>query len=447
MSKYEIDIDKTYSFPSQLSIINYDNNIIIVAPQFANWIVLVSQSQLDIFNYFSEGKTIKETIENPLFDSNDINYVVTQIEARRFCNKHVHSSIDGSRSLHLYLTNKCNLLCPHCYMFSGKANENELSTEEVIKLLHDYKTIAQGTRITISGGEPSVHVDFEKIVRMASNMGLEVKLLTNGSLMTAELVEQIANCINSVQISIDGYSEISNRKNRGEGHFRKALKAVDYFLEHGIETSIAITPSIESLRNNPEDFISFAKELLTKYEGKPFEVKFAEELSEGRKIKPSDKSNEEYSAIVRKIQNAIHGNQYDLITFVETMSRDVILNNCMFGVFSISSTGDVYFCPDIGKLMPIANIRTSSFVKIFEKSIKAEEATDIVKLQPCSNCELKYICGGGCRTKEFPELVKRKSYDDINYSTIPPRNCSSTIKERFYKLMIDSNEYLYTSLD
>ena len=62
MSKYEIDIDKTYSFPSQLSIINYDNNIIIVAPQFANWIVLVSQSQLDIFNYFSEGKTIKETI-------------------------------------------------------------------------------------------------------------------------------------------------------------------------------------------------------------------------------------------------------------------------------------------------------------------------------------------------------------------------------------------------
>lgn len=447
MSKYDINIDKTYSFPSQLSIINYNSYIIVIAPQFANWIVLLSNRQLSVFQYLAGGKTIKEAINNPLFDYNDVNYVVTQIEARRLCTKHVHSSVDGNRNLHLYLTNKCNLLCPHCYMFSGKANENELSTDEVINLLHDYKTIAHGTRLTLSGGEPTVHADFDKIVRIASNLGLEVKLLTNGSLLTAERVEQIADYISSVQISIDGYSEETDKQNRGTGHFSKALNAVDYCINHGIETSIAITASLESLRENPDGFVCFAKEMMAKYEGKPFEVKFAEGLSAGRNIQPSDKSNEEYSAIISSIQKKIHGEQNDLIAFVDTMSRDVILNNCMFGVFSISSIGDVYFCPDLGNLLPVANIRTTPFAEIWEKSQKAENATDIQKLQPCNKCELKYICGGGCRTKEFPELVRRSSFEDINYKEIPPRNCTNSVKERFYKLMVESNEYLYTSLD
>ncbi len=447
MSKYDINIYKTYSFPSQLSFINYNGYVIVVAPQFANWIVLLSNKQLLVFQYLAEGKTIKETIENPLFDYKDVNYVVTQIEARRLCTKQVHSSVEGNRNLHLYLTNKCNLSCPHCYMFSGKANENELSTDEVINLLHDYKTIANGTRLTLSGGEPTVHVDFDKIVRVASNLGLEVKLLTNGSLFTSERVEQIADYISSVQISIDGYSEETDKQIRGAEHFSKALNAVDYLINHGIETSIAITASLESLRENPDGYVRFAKELMTKYEGKPFEVKFAEGLSAGRNIKPTDKSNEEYSGIISSIQKKIHGEQYELIAFVDTMSRDVILNNCMFGVFSISSTGDVYFCPDLGNLLPVANIRTTSFANILEKSQKAENATDIQKLRPCNNCELKYICGGGCRTKEFPELVRRISFENINYNEIPPRNCTNSIKERFYKLMVESNEYFFTSPD
>lgn len=447
MPKYDINIDKIYSFPSQLSIINYNGYIIVIAPQFANWIVLLSDKQLSVFQYLAEGKTIKEAIDNPQFNYNDINYVVSQIEARRLCTKHVHSSVEGSRNLHLYLTNKCNLLCPHCYMFSGKANENELTTEEVINLLHDYKTIAHGTRLTLSGGEPTVHTDFDKIVRIASNLGFEVKLLTNGTLLTSERVELIAGYISSVQISIDGYSEETDKQIRGAEHFCKALNAVDYFINHGIETSIAITASLESLRGNPDGFVRFAKKMMAKYEGKPFEVKFAEGLSAGRNIQPSDKSNEEYSAIINSIQKKIYGEQYDLITFVDTMSRDVILNNCMFGIFSISSTGDVYFCPDLGNLLPVANIRTTPFTEICELSQIAENMTDVQNLQPCNKCELKYICGGGCRTKEFPELVKRLSFENINYKEIPPRICTNSTKERFYKLMVESNEYLFTSFD
>ena len=446
MSKYDINIEKTYNIPQVINSIAFDGKILVVSPLTANWIVLQTENQLNIFNDFRQGKSIKEVLDSLLYNKLDVSEVVTQIEARRFCNKIVNKSSENGKSLHLYLTNKCNLQCPHCYMFSGKANENELSTEEVINLILNYKNIAHGKRITLSGGEPSVRRDFVEIIKFASNIGLEVKILSNGVLLTSNIIADIAQYLNSVQISIDGYSEESNATIRGDGHFQKSLDAVDALVSYGIETSIAITPSWDLLKSNMADYVNFAKELIVKYEGKPFEIKFAEGLSAGRTIKPSKELNKNYADIIKQIQEEVYGELFDLTTFVERMSTNTILDNCMFGAFSVSSTGDVYLCPEISSLMPIANIRTDSFKDICDKADVAEKATCISMLSPCNACELMYICGGGCRIKEFPNLVKRSLFSDLNYEEVSHRVCSPSIKERFYKMMIESNEYLYTPI-
>lgn len=446
MAKYNINIEKTYKIPKEISVVAFENNLLIIAPLSANWIVLKSSEQLDILNFLANGKSIKLALESPLYDNKDVTYVVTQIEARSFCDKKIWKSSDNERTMHLYLTNKCNLRCPHCYMYSGSENLDELSTEEILKLFQDYKTIAKGKKLTISGGEPSTHTDFDLIVKKASNLGLQVKLLTNGTLMNDKRIESLACCLSSVQISIDGYSEESNAIIRGVGHFEKSLKAVDRLLDYGIETSIAVTPSLDLLRTHSTDYVNFAKELINKYKDEPFEVKFAEGLSTGRNIKPSEKSNVEYAAIVKNIQKAIYGAEYELMTFVENINSNVILDNCMFGIISVASNGDVFFCPEIGSLQSIANIRTAPFSAIYNKSKEAEEATKISKLKPCNQCELLYICGGGCRIKEFPQLVKQTSFENIDYTTIQRRNCPQRLKEKFYRLMIESNEYLYTPI-
>lgn len=446
MSKYDIDIEKIYRMPQNISVVSFEDRILVISPFTANWIVLQSSRQLNIFNYLASGNSIKSALCNPSYDNNDVTYVVTQIEARRFYNKNVHQATDDGRAMHLYLTNNCNLQCPHCYMNSGIKNKDELSTEEVVKLIVDYKTIAHGTRITLSGGEPSTHTDFDFIVKKAATLGLEVKILTNGALMTTERISALAPFLHSVQISIDGFSEESNAVIRGIGHFDKALNAVDACVTNGIETSIAITPSLELLQSHTSDYADFAKDLIAKYKGKPFEVKFAEGLSPGRKINPSQETNDKYAALIKNIQKAIYGEQYDLITFVEKINSDVIINNCMFGVFTVSSTGDVYFCPEIGSLSPVANIRSTPFLDIYNKSKIAENATCISNLQPCNQCELMYICGGGCRIKEFPSLVQQASFENIDYPTIHRRACPSSLKERFYRMMLDGNEYLYKPL-
>lgn len=57
------------------------------------------------------------------------------------------------------ITNKCNLRCIHCNMNSGKELDDELKTDECIKIIDELaKNRVQ--RITFFGGEPLVRKDF-----------------------------------------------------------------------------------------------------------------------------------------------------------------------------------------------------------------------------------------------------------------------------------------------
>lgn len=446
MPSYTINPEKYYRLPSDLSIVPYKGKFLVIAPRAARWIVLENHNQINVLKFLMKGYSIKETLENPNLNREDIRIVITQVEARRLCDNASRSITEDKRSLHIYLTNQCNLSCPHCYMFSGKQNNNELSTDEIIGLITDYAKVAAGNRITISGGEPTIHNDFDKIVKTASELGIEINLLTNGSLLSASRINTLSKFISSIQISIDGFSEESDAVIRGAGHFEKALLVVDRFVDQGIETSVAITPTLEMLREHHDEYAEFARSLAMKYLGKSFKVKFAEGLSAGRNVNPTKESNKEYETIVNGINKKLYGNDFDLIPFVETMRNDVIVDNCMFGVFAVASNGDVYFCPEIGSLPKIANIRTSSFQDIFEQSLAAQKAVAISNLSPCNQCDIRYICGGGCRIKEFPELTKRKTFRDIDFGSIPQRKCSVAIKEKFYDLMVRSNEFLFVPL-
>lgn len=446
MAKYEIDNNKKYSFPDEIKTIYHDGKILIIAPKFANWLVLETNAQLSIFRFLGMGHSINDALCCKKFNESDVNYVVTQLEAKRFCNKMVHSSTIDERSMHLYLTNKCNLFCPHCYMFSGKELESELTTSEILNLLTDYKNIAKGNSITISGGEPTSRADFDTIVKEAASMGLEVNLLTNGTLLNSERIRFLSEYLHSVQISIDGFSEESNSIIRGKGSFEKAMNAVEDFINQGVSTSVAITPPLKVLKENVDKYVRFVVSLANKYSNKNFQVKLAEELIPGRELNLSEKDRNEYFSNIRKIQEGIYGENYETESFVRLLVNDSILDNCMFGCFAVASNGDVYFCARIEDLVAIGNVRTMSMADIYKSSRYAEEATLISNLKPCNECDLRFICGGGCRIEEFPELVKRSSFMNINNSSIFTRSCDTNRKNKFYSLMIKSNPLFYKEL-
>ncbi len=84
MASYTIDLHKKYSIPDEISIRHIRDSILIIAPETANWIVLSSSIELDIFNYLKL-HPIGDALNK--FAVDEVRKVVTQLEARRFCNK------------------------------------------------------------------------------------------------------------------------------------------------------------------------------------------------------------------------------------------------------------------------------------------------------------------------------------------------------------------------
>lgn len=444
MPTFEIDDNKKYYFP-EIKIIEYANKYLVITPSTANWIVLENEIQLRILNRLIHHFSINEVLDDFRNYYYDVNFVITQIEARQLYNHSALKSSQEENSLHLYLTNKCNLRCPHCYMFSGEPSENELTTKEIFEIIEQSKINGNVKVITLSGGEPSIREDFALILKKSKELGLEVKVLSNGINWTESSIKQLSPFINSIQISIDGFSELTNSHIRGKNHFEKALTTVDTLLKYSIPTAIAITPPLEYLEKFIDQYIDFANKLLSKYKDKPFEIRFSDEILHGRNVSLNKEEQERFNRLIKEIQIKIYGSSYDLHEFIDKMKAKRLIDNCMFGVVSIDSCGNVFACARIKDLETFSNIRETSIKEIYKIGERIKELSSIDNIKPCNNCEIRYICGGGCRIELFKELCECKDFCnfDLNDNTPFHRECPVEQKEHFYDLMLRSNEYLY----
>lgn len=441
--KREFELNKQYIFPHNIKEVFYKGKRLVISVDYAKWIVLENSDQYQFYNLL-QTYSIALALEEYDGDIKDAKYVITQIEGRHFTDTNVISCIDSTQQvLHVYLTNSCNLKCPHCYMYAGMHLENELTTDEIKSMLSSYRGNG-GKKVTLSGGEISLRKDLLDIVRHAYNCGLSVRLLTNGTLWTSQLIDSISPLINSVQISIDGFDEKSNSKVRGCGNFDKSMTTLERFIDNGISTEIAITPFYDiELESYIEHYAQFAKHLSQKYKRKNFSIKFANQILEGRAVRLTCEQQRQYNDIINHIYSIFYEQDIAEYPFIACFSKPIIMNNCMYGELSISANGNVYFCSRIPSMTPVTNIRDMSFGEIMNLSKRAQQKSDISNLRPCCDCELKYICGGGCRIDFFPSFVHCKDVISKNVEDFGQRMCDNKDKERFYDLMIKTNSKLF----
>ena len=121
-------------------------------------------------------------------------------------------------------------------------------------------------------------------------------------------------------------------------------------------------------------------------------------------------------------------------------------NNCGYGGLTISVNGDVYGCNLINLCALQGNIRDDKFDDILQRMNKIIAFSNIDNLYPCCECELKLLCGGGCRIKNFSRLV------NLNWKDLTPEKtfireltieCTVEDKEKIYRTMILSNRLFY----
>jgi pyruvate formate lyase activating enzyme len=99
---------------------------------------------------------------------------------------------DGKVSAVIFLP-QCNFRCPFCYNLDFVLKPEEMQTipyEEVKQYLKKNKGWLDG--VTITGGEPTIHSELPALCEQIKELGLRVKLDTNGtnSAMVQKLIKQ-----------------------------------------------------------------------------------------------------------------------------------------------------------------------------------------------------------------------------------------------------------------
>lgn len=437
----EVSEDKIYFLP-EFQVIKYKNIFLAVAVELARWLVLKNETQLKILDALQSHQSLKNILENFTSHQEDIAFVLTQIEATNLENYQPKSNFKNTR-LHLHLTNKCNMRCPHCYMKSGKAYGREMTTDEVKSLLESFRK-AGGTNVSLTGGEPTQREDFFEICSFIQSLKMKISIYTNGIFWNEERVSKLnPESIEGVQISIDGFDEESNSVVRGKGSFEKSVNAAGLFVSHGIYVKIAVTPPYDFVFSHKNDYINFSKSLIEKYGRDKLEMNFSYSLMQGRNLPPEKvrEQKERYFSAVDEIVKGIYGDTSE-DGFVQNI-EDCVFDSCGFGGLNVMANGDFYFCDRIPDVSKAGNVLELPFEKIRAMMQAAEAAGKISNFKPCSSCELKNICGGGCRADYFQQFTKSADFSNFDFSKLPPRKCTRENKEKFYSLMSKTYERFY----
>lgn len=90
--------------------------------------------------------------------------------------------------------------------------------------------------IKLTGGEPFIHPDIEKIIDHTIKQGLRLTIETNGVKCTPKLVEKIAKAKGAfVSVSLDGDNAETHEWVRGvPGCFEAALQGIRNLVKGGI---------------------------------------------------------------------------------------------------------------------------------------------------------------------------------------------------------------------
>lgn len=111
-------------------------------------------------------------------------------------------------------TGGCSYACPACYAGKLVRNEEQHTTEEILKRLERKK--AYVNKVVICGGEPTIHEDLPAFLGKIKEKGLLIKLDTNGTRpkMLQELLDN--KLVDYAAMDIKGpkelYSNLTGRK-------------------------------------------------------------------------------------------------------------------------------------------------------------------------------------------------------------------------------------------
>ena len=137
------------------------------------------------------------------------------------------------------LTEHCNLRCPHCI-------RDDVTTVQNLPLgvLFDTVDAARGmlgaVTVSMTGGEPTLHPEWDGIVAGLHARGVPYRFVTNGWHMRRLMPGLDRHPPQFVRISLSGADEAVHDAERGRGSFRRVMMAMALLTSRRIPAGLSI---------------------------------------------------------------------------------------------------------------------------------------------------------------------------------------------------------------
>ncbi len=137
----------------------------------------------------------------------------------------------GPRRLTVELTNICNLHCSYCLRDEDALYHNPanfLPVELFTRAVRDARDSMGIEQVMFTGGEPSLHPDFGKLLAAVAALDLKCSFITNGWHFDRvwPLLHEHREAVTHVSFSLDGATREAHDRWRGEGSFDRVVRAL-----------------------------------------------------------------------------------------------------------------------------------------------------------------------------------------------------------------------------
>ena len=306
------------------------------------------------------------------------------------------------KNLYIEIISSCNQKCIYCY------NEKELYKKNIISLNQIKKLIDQCipeelNGIIISGGEPLLHKDLEKILEYCKDKKVGVSLVSNGTLINEEKAKMLSKFNPNIQFTIDGSKALINDKSRGYNSFKKQIEALENLKKSNYKGNINLRTNLWS-GNTDEANIRSIVRICENYNINKLNLITAKKTNNFNLILSNEKDFNNIIKIIKDIDTNVDIS-YDEENQQYKCELDNVFENIEYAL-RISPDGNVYPCQYfLDNQFSIGNIYYHSLYEMIhgDKNKKILSLISLRKffIKECTSCTYSQICHGGCPAKAY----------------------------------------------
>ncbi len=319
--------------------------------------------------------------------------------------------------VYFYLTRGCNLACRHCWLAPPLDTDGSRYPVLPVELFRQVITeaIPLGlTSVKLTGGEPLLHPEIFKLLRIIREHSINMTMESNGTLCTKEIASAISELENRfVAVSLDGPDAATHEFIRGvKGSFNQTLEGIHNLVDSGTPPQIIMTV-MRSNSHGIEDMIRLAERL----GASSLKFNILQPTARGKSLGDSGHSLtvKEIIDLGRHITSTLATETdlqlyFDFPAAFRSLNR-IAGNDCggtcgIFGIMGVIATGHYALC-GIGEHIPdlvFGKVVKNTLKDIWDNNPVLQSIRRGIpnKLEGvCGRCLMKQMCLGSCIAQNY----------------------------------------------